>query len=154
MPTNVPLQKPMSFSWIWLFLACLFLAILLFLQILKRRKYSLSEKIPLKIPPKTTRNAIKKKYNEKLDALTKQVNQNEITSRAAYQELSTHIRLFIYEMTGIPVQNYTLEDIRTVEMPELETLVEEYYSPEFSLEEKGDILSSLSKTKEVISQWQ
>ena len=61
--------------------------------------------------------------------------------------------MFVYEMTGITVQNCTLEEIRTLRMPRLTKLVEEYYEPEFSSLELGDALASLSITRKVVSAW-
>ena len=61
--------------------------------------------------------------------------------------------MFVYEMTGISVQNCTLEEIRPLRIPRLTRLVEEYYEPEFSSEDLGDALKSLSKTRKEIESW-
>jgi len=96
---------------------------------------------------------IKKKYLLQLDNLVKEVNDNSINVRKAYQKLSKLIRNYIFETTGIKVQNYTLSEIEKVNMPSLYELVKEFYNPEFSISSSGNILESISKTRVVIEKW-
>ena len=105
------------------------------------------------IPDKIDINAIKRKYLFKINELINNLNSNQITSRKAYQSLSKLIRNFVYEATNIKVQNYTLSDIKKLKMPSLYKLVEEYYDPEFSQISKGNILSSIEKTRKEIEKW-
>jgi len=84
---------------------------------------------------------------------TVNIQKNIISNREAYQSLSKLIRMFIYEMTNIKVQNYTLGDIKNINIHILYELVKEYYSPEFSRESKGDIISSIEKTRKVMEVW-
>ena len=96
---------------------------------------------------------IKKRYLLRIQELENNLNNNSISSRKAYQSLSNLIRTFIYEATNIKVQNYTLKEINTLNMPILSDLVTEYYDPEFSVISKGNIISSINKTKGVIEKW-
>ena len=96
---------------------------------------------------------IKEKYLVKLDQLILQLNQQRISNRHAYQSLSNIIRNFVYEMINIQVQNYSLQEIERLQIPILTELVREYYEPEFSKISRGNILSSIEKTKEVIRRW-
>ena len=98
-------------------------------------------------------NKIKSDYLNKIDNLVKEVKEEKITNRAAYLELSKIIRKFVYKVTNIKVQNYTLKEIRKINIPILSELVLEYYQPEFSQNEKGNILKSIEKTREVIEKW-
>ncbi len=125
---------------------------ILILVILYHKKNTVPPKIQVIVPD--NKPSIKSKYIALIDQLIAKVNNNKITNRKAYQELSLLIRNFIFEMTSIKVQNYTLSDIKTLNMPFLTTLVEEYYAPEFSYDSKGNILDSINKTKEVIVKWQ
>ena len=93
------------------------------------------------------------KYLTKIDNLIINFNNSKLSSRKAYQELSSIIRNFIYEVTNIQVQNYTLKDISTINMPILYQLVSEYYNPEFSKISKGNITLSINKTRMVIEKW-
>ena len=81
------------------------------------------------------------------------IGKGSIDSRKAYRELSSVIRLFVFDMTGIKVQNYTLTEISILKIKPLTTLVAEYYSPEFEKGEKGDIKNSIQKTRGVIQRW-
>jgi type IV secretory pathway VirB6-like protein len=96
---------------------------------------------------------IKQRYLLRIQELENNLNNNSISSRKAYQSLSNLIRTFIYEATNIKVQNYTLKEINTLNMPILSDLVTEYYDPEFSVISKGNIISSINKTKGVIEKW-
>lgn len=96
---------------------------------------------------------IKFDYLNKLDKLESDLGEGKITSRKAYQELSMLIRLFVYELTGIEVQSYTLKEIKKLKISVLYELVKEYYDPEFSKISKGNITSSINKTRGVIKRW-
>ena len=85
--------------------------------------------------------------------ITKRLDNNNISIREAYQKLSSTIRYFVYEVTNIKVQNYTLQDIKKLDMPILYELVEEYYVPEFSEKSIGNIKLSIEKTRKVIEKW-
>lgn len=96
---------------------------------------------------------IKDKYRAQIAELKQNLEQNKISSRRGYQRLSTIIRNFIFEMTQIKVQNYSLEEIKAVNMPVLTSLVEEYYDPEFAKDSSGDVLDALERTRLVIERW-
>ena len=151
----VELQKPLHFHIFWLILATLFIVVAAFLLYYSYKNWNIKKEKKLKVkkPPRKNIPLIRKKYLLKLDELEKNINNGNINNRAAYQKLSTIIRMFVYEMTGITVQNCTLEEIRTLRMPRLTKLVEEYYEPEFSSLELGDALASLSITRKVVSAW-
>ena len=97
--------------------------------------------------------SIKSKYLNMISILYNDVANDKINNRAAYQKLSSIVRNFIFESTNIHVQNYTLSDIKQVDIPILYELVSEYYDPEFSKISKGNIIASLEKTKGVIERW-
>lgn len=155
MQPPVELQRPLNLHWIWLLIALILLcgAILLFLYIKKNKYSTTTKKIKIKKPNKKSIEQIKKKYLAQLDELEKDIRSNKVDNRTGYQKLSIIIRTFVYTMTGIFVQNYTLEEIKPLRMPRLTHLVEEYYEPEFSHEELGNVLSSLSKTRKEIEAW-
>lgn len=151
----VELQKPLHFHIAWLIIATLFFIAAAFLLFYSQKKFSSKKEKTLKVkkPPRKNIPLIRKRYLAKLDELEMNINEGSIDNRTAYQKLSTIIRMFVYEMTGITVQNCTLEEIRTLRMPRLTKLVEEYYEPEFSSLELGDALASLSITRKVVSAW-
>lgn len=143
--------KPMfSYSIIYIIITAIIIAILIVLLKFnfKRKK----KETPIIVKNKNIYE-IKNKYLELIDNLEIDVNENKITNRHAYQKLSSLIRNYIFEATGIKVQNYTLKDIKKINMPVLYDLVAEYYDPEFAIISKGNILNSLKKTRKVIERW-
>ena len=98
-------------------------------------------------------NRIKEKYLKRLDNIEEKLNSNKISVRHAYQMLSANIRYFVFEVTNIKVQNYTLREIEKLKMPILSELIEEYYAPEFAEYSVGNIKTSLEKTRKVIEKW-
>lgn len=134
----------------------LFFLILLFINLyflLKLINNKVKENIPEVKQPSKDLILIKNRFIKEIDLLKLQIENNEITNRKAYQRLSKIIRTFIYEMTSIKVPNYTLEEIKKININSLTQLVEEYYDPEFSKISKGNIKESIEKTRQVIDSW-
>ena len=156
MNIDVELQDPYMFSkWpiyliLGLFILSLIVVAIYFLLLRKRIK---DKPIQIKKPPMSLVGAIKKKYLDALTKIEEDVGKGSIDNRKAYRELSSVIRLFVFDMTGIKVQNYTLTEISILKIKPLTTLVAEYYSPEFEKGEKGDIKNSIQKTRGVIQRW-
>ena len=150
MQIDTELREMFSYS-IILIIPLLLLIILLLIIILHKKKDIKNVKI---IQP-SSKNLIdiKSKYLYNIQILIEDLNTNKISERIAYQSLSRLIRNFIYEVTNIKVQYYTLEDIKKINMPILSKLVEEYYNPEFERVSKGNVLESIGKTKKVIENW-
>ena len=155
MQTSVKLQDSFSYSLIPIILLFIILvAIIATLIYLSRKsKKKVTQEIKIKKAPKETLEGIKKKYLKKIDDVEKKLKEDKIKLRGAYQELSSIIRFFTFEVTGIKVQNYTLQDIESLNMPALTELIQEYYAPEFAEFSKGNIEASLEKTRKVIEKW-
>ncbi len=153
MKTTVNLQDLLSYSMLPIYIAAgvivLLVLCLVIIHIVRRPKKTRDNNI---FVPRSIA-AIKKKYLSRLAKLMESVESNSIEIRIAYQKLSKIIRMFIYEATGIKVQNYTLAEIREQNMTVLAELVEEYYPPEFAKMSVGNIVESLAKTKKVIEEW-
>lgn len=155
METTVKLQDLYAYSILPIsIIAILVIAITIYILIEKIKKKNEVVKIEnVKIVEPKNINAIKNKYLKRLDNLRKKLELNKITIRVAYQGLSTLIRYFIYEVTDIKVQNYTLSEIETLNMPFLTELIQEYYAPEFAKQSIGDIKQSIEKTRKVVEKW-
>jgi len=154
MQTSVSLEPPFSYSIQYIILGLLIILTITIWWYLKRN----NKKLPVKVEiheevSKKNIKAIKIKYLKKLLILEKKLDKNEIPIRKAYQSLSSIIRYFVYAVTGIKVQNCTLEDIKKLNMPKLYELIKEYYRPEFAEKSLGDIKSSIEKTRKVIKKW-
>ena len=154
MQTYVNLQDPFSYSiYPIIITAVLLIAISIYLYILKNKKQPNIEEIHEKeIKPKSLKH-IKYKYLKKLNTIENKLENNKITIRTAYEGLSIIIRYFVYEVTDIKVQNYTLKDIEKLKIPILYELIQEYYAPEFAERSLGNVKASIEKTRKVIEKW-
>ena len=150
MQITVKLRDMFSYSIypIVIFLGLLFIAILVFFILTLSKK---NKKAPA--PIVKDKNAIKQKYLRKLEQLTILLQNKQISSRKGYQELSRYIRHFIFELTDIKVQNYSLEEIKQLNIPILYELVKGYYRPEFAQKSEGNIIEEIQKASEVIQKW-
>ena len=108
--------------------------------------------VPVIDKPKDV-NRIKMEYLARIDNLIARINNQAITKRKAYNELSLIIREFIFKTTDIDVLKYTLYEAKHTNKKELVELMNEYYEPEFSKEGKGDLTESINKTRKVIVEW-
>lgn len=153
MQTFTELQPPFSYSIYPIIIVIVPLFILTIYFFTSKRKNELKTLPEVKDINLKDLNSIKRKYVHKLQEVDKKINNNEISPRIAYQEISSILRFFVYEVTGIKVSHYTLRDIKKINMPILYELIREYYTPEFSRYSLGDIKSSLEKTRKVIEKW-
>lgn len=159
MKTSVNLQGPFSYA-LWpiivvgaLLLLCI--GILIFPKLksmFKPRKVPAAEKV-IEIKRPTDISKIKNKFFMELSGIEADLVNNRISTRDAYKKMSVCIRAFVFEVTGIEVLSYTLQDIQRLKMPLLEELIEEFYAPEFAVKSIGDSMASLQKTKKAIERW-
>ena len=154
--TSVTLQLPFSYAILPLILLGILIigyGIYLFICAIQKRRRKKPALRLVNPPAPADIRTIKGKYLTRLENIRQALCKNQITTREAYQQMSLCIRHFVYEVTGIQVQNCTLEDIRKLHMPGLEALIAEYYAPEFAVNSQGDSAASLEKTKRVIELW-
>ena len=157
MQTSVNLQEPFTYSLIPVVIVVIMIAFISIYFIYKKIKNKAKindvkdEKIPKKI--KLNIPEIKNKYLKQLDLIQSQYFNNKIELREAYQQISSEMRLFVFEMTDIKTQNYSLAEIKELNLPILYELIEEYYEPEFASKSVGDFNASITKARRVISEW-
>lgn len=159
MESSVSLQDPFSYA-LWPLAVAggiVLLALVYWCGIAVRRHLTSREKKPVikSLQPEDI-NRIKIKYLAELEKIGSAYEEDTLDIRHAYQKMSSCIRGFVYEMTGIKVQNYTLQDIAVLGMPSLYSLVAEYYTPEFALKtgmSDENVRASLSRTRSMIETW-
>jgi len=141
---------------VWIIVAAVLIvsAVLIWILLYRVLKEKLG-KNPMKIRqvPRGVLLGLKRKYMKELAKLEDDVRGGRLTIREAYQRLSLIIRLFVFEVTGIRVQEYTLSEIEKLNYKPLTALVSEYYVPEFAREADSDIMSAIYKTRGVIDKW-
>ena len=143
--------KPMfSYSLLLPIIIIILMIIIFFLRKIKRKKNPAKKII---IPSKKDLVSIKNNYLLQLQLLSLDYDKDKINTRKAYQKLSVIIRNFIFEATNIKVQNYTLKDIKELNMPVLIDLVEEYYNPEFNVISNGNVNEAINRARLVIERW-
>ena len=157
MKTSVKLQEPISYMTLWLIIAAVLVALVIFMQVFFRIKLrgrlGKSKKIKIKKPKPKTLIEIKTADLGQLAQIEYNLRSSSISTKEAYQKMSLCIRGFVYEATGIPVEKYTLTEIKEVGIPVLTQLVSEYYEPEFAMATYADVNQSILKTRKVLESW-
>ena len=92
-------------------------------------------------------------YIKNLDSIESKYNNQKIELRQAYTLISEAVRMFVFEATDIKTQNYSLNEIKKMNLPVLYDLIKEYYEPEFAFKPVGDFSSSINKARSVILKW-
>ncbi len=150
MSVSTKLNSMFSYSFLPIIIIFLFL-IALFLINKSLKKKTIKEDIVIPSPENIV--LIKEKYLKEIDQLKKEFINNNFSLRVAYQNLSKVIRNFVFEVTHIKVQNYTLDDIRKLNMPILYELISEYYNPEFANISNGNFIYSIEKARGGVERW-
>ena len=158
MQTSINLQEPFAYSIIpVIIIICLtFIETCYLIYLRKKKNKSKIDEIKVKvIPEKNMKNipVIKAKYIKQLNDIEDKYANNIIELRKAYQMISENIRLFVFEITDITTQNYSLAEIQKLNIPILYELIKEYYEPEFASKSVGDFKSSINKARRVINEW-
>lgn len=156
MQTTINLQEPYEYSVtpaiIILVLIIIIALYLVYINSKKEREYSNNFE---KIPKENVKNisVIKGRFLHELDVIERQYENKEIELRTAYQQISEEVRLFVFEVTGIKAQNFSLGEIKRSNIPSLYNLIKEYYEPEFASKSVGDFKLSINKARSVIKKW-
>lgn len=158
MRTTINLQEPFTYSFIPLIITfLLIIGFTIYIILFKKVKEKINGKIEevKVIPERNIKNipVIKNKYLQQLNDIEDKYINKKIELRKAYQLISEAIRLFVFEVTDITTQNYSLTEIKKINIPVLYELIEEYYEPEFASKTIGDFNSSINKARRVINEW-
>lgn len=152
---STELQDQMSYLTWPLIVGGIFLLLCLIAWIVVKLMNSPKKQVsePVVQTPVKTLQDIKVQYYAELQQIDVLISSGKIDLKSAYQQMSTTLRHFIYEATGVKVQNLSLLEIKMLNMPVIANLVEEYYAPEFAEKSVGNFRESIEKTKWVVSQW-
>lgn len=158
MQTSIDLQGLFSYS-LWPLLITLFIFLMMTLWLVwKKVKSSIKPKkkeVVQVIPNKNIKNipAIKKKYIDRLNSIENKYRSEKINLRKAYQQISENVRFFVFEVTDISTQNFSLAEIKKAGIPGLYELIEEYYEPEFAKKSVGDFDDAINKARRIVNEW-
>lgn len=161
MPITIELQDMFSYS-LLLVLGAIAVVILIgiiglivFLKTRNKKQPAPVQPIPepKSVPTPISGEQLKQKYCIAIDDLEKKCRDGKMNNRKAYQKLSVILRRFVFELTGVKVHNYTLDEINRLNMPMLSSVINECYAPEFSVDKDGDIYDTMNKARMVIREW-
>lgn len=162
MPITVDLQDVYSYNKVAFIVAALLFVALCVVGIIVLIKFLQSKVNPKPVPPPVVteptpamKSRIKGKYLGLFSRLEGDYRAGRYRNneRAAFEELSKLSRKFVRETTGIKVTNYTLEEIKKVNMPRLTRAIELCYPPEFSPNATEDFLSTISLARQMVETW-
>lgn len=159
MPITVEFQDMFMYSVIPAALAVLVATVVGvagFIYFKKRKNVKPKEQVKQEQPvtkPVVNEVQIRDRYCQMVNELEAKFKSGKLSNRTAYQKLSEILRQFVFELTGVKVHNFTLEEIKKVNMPNLTRIIDECYAPEFSVDNEGDIYNTIQKTRMVIKEW-
>lgn len=161
MPISVSLQDMFAYSAVLTIILVVLVAIpLLVYLFFKLKGFKLPERkkkkaeAPKPYVRKRSIQEIKSDFLMQITAIETKYKNNEIDDREAYIRLSTVVRSFVQEMTGIKAVNLTLSEIQELGLPKLADLIAEFYRPEFAYESEGaDTIRHIADARTVVTQW-
>lgn len=161
MSISVSLQDPLSYSTDLLFILLVAVIVPIIIIVLVRLILS---KPPMKTQkkvkpapvekPASNMDRLRQKYLIKIDAVDRDYQDCKIDERESYIRLSSIVRNFVHEATGVNTQNLTLSEIERLSMPALHGLISVFYRPEFAYETGDiDVAASFNDARRVIREW-
>jgi len=159
MTTLVEIQDKVSYGIVPIIIMAVISVIpILLIIILELRKKSVKkarpeayEELRPKFPPHSRQ--VRDSYLAQLRFTRQLYAQGNIDCKEGYHRLSRIIKGFVNDYSEIDIATKTLAEIRVMQVPYVETLVEEYYAVEFSPDLDGDLYKSLDVTEKVIELW-
>lgn len=155
MQITVELQDYFSYLPLLLFILAGIAGVLLIILWPKKKKEANTKPVVLKPQPLPPQNlaSLKHKYDGLLVGLFEKRSASKLSDRRAFQELSKIVRDFVFEATGIKVQNYTLSEIKAANLPKLYELIAECYVPEFAMKNNSNVYEAINKARKVVGEW-
>lgn len=92
----------------------------------------------------------------KIDEIEARVRSGRTPARKGHHELSTVVRGFVSEASGLEADTMTAADLRAAGPAHLATLIEEYYPRQFGIEEadRPSLTASATAGRQVVGGWQ
>ena len=154
MQITVELQDYFSYLPLLLFLLAGIVGVLLIILWPQKQKKPEAKPLPKPQPlPPQNLASLKQKYDALLTGLSEKRSANQLNDRKAFQALSKIVRDFVFEATGIKVQNYTLSEIKAANLPQLYELIAECYVPEFAMKNNSNVHEAIDKARKVVREW-
>ena len=143
-------------SYIWLILggAVLVISAGFFVTLFRfRLKKRVRKYKPLKPPKKPAPEYTRNHALKQIDKCIYDLNHGRADIRESYQNMSTVMRTFASDMTGIDVTSMTLFELQALNDKRLSELIEKWYAPEFAMKTQADFMNDAEQAKHAVKRW-
>ena len=144
MKFSVDLEAPFALSAYWYAVGILLIILGRVLLIFFGRFFRTDPESPIRI------DRVYKACMKRIAGIERGYRSGELDTRAAHGQMSSEVRGFVQEVTGLPAQSMVYEELRRRGRPELAELIREYYGPEFSYISESDAVQAIEKGRALV----
>ena len=146
MKFSVDLEAPFALSAYWYAVGILLIILGRVLLIFFGRFFRTDPESPIRI------DRVYKACMKRIAGIERGYRSGELDTRAAHGQMSSEVRGFVQEVTGLPAQSMVYEELRRRGRPELAELIREYYGPEFSYISETDAAQAIEKGRALVQE--
>ena len=146
MKFSVDLEAPFALSAYWYAAGILLIILGRVLLIFFGRFFRTDPESPIRI------DRVYKACMKRIAGIERGYKSGELDTRAAHGQMSSEVRWFVQEVTGLPAQSMVYEELRRRGRPELAELIREYYGPEFSYISETDAVQAIEKGRALVQE--
>ena len=146
MKFSVDLEAPFALSAYWYAVGILLIILGRVLLIFFGRFFRTDPESPIRI------DRVCKACMKRIAGIERGYRSGELDTRAAHGQMSSEVRGFVQEVTGLPAQSMVYEELRRRGRPELAELIREYYGPEFSYISETDAVQAIEKGRALVQE--
>lgn len=146
MKFSVDLEAPFALSAYWYAVGILLIILGRVLLIFFGRFFRTDPESPIRI------DRVCKACLKRISGIERGYKSGELDTRAAHGQMSSEVRWFVQEVTGLPAQSMVYEELRRRGRPELAELIREYYGPEFSYISESDAAQAIEKGRALVQE--
>ena len=146
MKFSVDLEAPFALSAYWYAAGILLIILGRVLLIFFGRFFRTDPESPIRI------DRVYKACMKRIAGIERGYKSGELDTRAAHGQMSSEVRWFVQEVTGLPAQSMVYEELRRRGRPELAELIREYYGPEFSYISETDAVQAIEKGRSLVQE--
>ena len=146
MKFSVDLEAPFALSAYWYAVGILLIILGRVLLIFFGRFFRTDPESPIRI------DRVCKACMKRIAGIERGYKSGELDTRAAHGQMSSEVRWFVQEVTGLPAQSMVYEELRRRGRPELAELIREYYGPEFSYISETDAVQAIEKGRSLVQE--
>ena len=146
MKFSVDLEAPFALSAFWYAAGLLLIILGRVLLIFFSRFFRTDPESPIRI------DRVYKTCMKRIAEIERGHGSGELDTRAVHGQMSSEVRGFVQEVTGLKTQSMVYDDLRRRGRPELAELIREYYGPEFSMTSDADAVQAIEKGRALVEE--